>query len=252
MLCALDYSLAHGVDDAIIDLTQRGIVGAISCLSISDLWPQSAKRFLRETDKMRVQPRIGLSLTLSGSFSPLSAGFAPENREEEGKLPRQEDLAFAANRLALDVGLLEAEFRAQLRRYSAHLGKMPDFVTLQASMLSLGPVARAVTQSLSALKLPQSVLLCPLPNKPSSLHQRIWQKLVWKSTESQRQPWNRRVLMDATGPDRLPPKSSWRQDGKIWTAIYPAHLDERLVRFDGDLNRRQNQFSWFDQTTNTP
>ncbi|WP_119306798.1 ChbG/HpnK family deacetylase [Cohaesibacter haloalkalitolerans] len=244
MLCALDYGLAQGVDDAIIQLVRAGTIGAIACLPVSDLWPKSAlglQAFLKQAHK---RPIVGLSLTLSGEFSPLSTGFTPDNREHQGYLPRLEDLARAARRFELDEAPLEAEFRAQFRRFTAHLGRKPDFLVLQTEILSFGPASRAVTATLAKFETKGLPVICPFLPLPTSFKDRLIKRYAWKANDQLREPWVRRAMMEVQEPGRLPPRSSWLQDGKVWSAIRPAFEDDRLKRFDKDPMMRVHQLSW--------
>nr|WP_321458181.1 ChbG/HpnK family deacetylase [uncultured Cohaesibacter sp.] len=244
MLCALDFGLAVGVDDAIIQLVRAGKVGAIACLPVSDLWPKSATglhEFLETTPK---RPIVGLCLTLTGEFSPLSAGFSPDNRLQQGYLPRVSDLSRAARHFELESKTLEAEFRAQLRRFTAHLDISPAFLVLQPEILYFSAAAHAVTQTLSKFGVETTPVICPLLPPANGLRDKLLKRMIWRSNDHMSEPWVRRAMMEAISAERLPPKSSWLQDGKIWTAIRPAFEDERLARFDKDPSLRLRQFNW--------
>ncbi len=244
LLCALDFGLAQGVDDAIIHLVRAGKVGALAALPISDLWPKSAaglQTFLAAAPK---RPIVGLSLTLSGEFSPLSTGFSPDNRDQQGHLPRLEDLARAALRFELDEKILEAEFRAQHRRFTAHLGAAPHFLVLQPEILYFAAAARAVTRTITNFKSNTIPVICPLLPQADGFRDKLLKRHVWRSNDHMREPWVRRAMMEVPSASKMPPKSSWLQDGKIWTAIRPSFPDERLARFDKNWEKRLEQVNW--------
>ncbi|WP_321338512.1 ChbG/HpnK family deacetylase [uncultured Cohaesibacter sp.] len=245
LLCALDFGLAQGVDDAIIQLVRAGTLGSVACLPVSDLWPKSASGLHAFLKKAPKRPIVGLCLTISGPFSPLSTGFAPENRDQQGYLPRRKDLARAARRFELDEKTLEAEFRAQFRRFMAHLGCSPHFLVLQPEILYFAAAARAVTATLGKFKAETLPVICPLLPQANGMRDKMEKRLIWRSNDHMREPWVRRALMEPPSAERLPPKSSWLQDGKIWTAVRPAFEDERLARFDPDPQFRVKQMRWF-------
>lgn len=59
IVCADDYAQSPAIDDAILDLIQRGVLNATSCMTLSPRWPESAKRL---TAEIRNQADIGLHL----------------------------------------------------------------------------------------------------------------------------------------------------------------------------------------------
>ncbi len=245
LLCALDFGLAQGIDDAIIQLVRAGKIGSIACLPVSDLWPKSANGLHSYLKAAPKRPIVGLCLTITGPFSPLSTGFTPENRDQQGYLPRRKDLASAARRFELDERTLEAEFRAQFRRFTAHLGSSPHFLVLQPEILYFAAAARAVTGTLGKFEAATLPVICPLLPQANGWKDKLEKRHIWRANDHMREPWVRRALMEAPSAERLPPKSSWLQDGKIWTAIRPAFEDDRLNRFDPDPQVRVKQMRWF-------
>ena len=248
MLCALDFALSEDVDEAIADLARRQIIGAVSCLAISDLWPVSAQSLGRLGACQPSKLQIGLSLRITGHFSPLTVGFFPENRDQSGYLPRMEDLQSAAGSLSLEERVLEGEFRAQIRRFIAHTGQVPDFIALEDTILHFGAIAKAVTASLRKFSLTATPILCPQASGRNNLYQRIKRKYLWRSDLHLDEPWQRRSLLVAMEQKRLPPRSSWCQDGQVWTALTLARKpDARLLRMDPEPENRVAQYHWFDE-----
>ena len=245
MICAFDYALSEGVNEAICGLIERRIVGAVACLPISDIWPRSAQSLSALYTCGTAQPLLGCSLTITGGFAPLSGGFSPENGEQEGQLPRFEDLAHAADRKQLQATMFETEFRVQLRRFVAHLDREPDFVAIDEAALLFAPVSMAVTATLAHFDWLHVPVLCPFPCRPPNIAQQLrhWH---WGAGRHASQPWRRRMLMPLTGPGQMPQRSSWLLDSRIWTAIWPAIADERLERLDADAQGRIRQMGWFD------
>ena len=245
MICAFDYALSEGVNEAILDLVERKIVGAVAVLPVSDIWTRSAQSLLPLSERGTDMAYIGPSLTITAGFAPLSGGFSPDNGEQEGQLPRFEDLERAANRKKLQADVIEAEFRVQLRRFTAHLDRDPDFIALDSTALLFGPISKAATAALAHFDWLHIPVLCPSLDRPSGMteHLRRW---YWGTAGHSSEPWQRRMLMPLTDPERLPQRSSWHVDSRIWTAIWPARADERLKRLDADADRRIEQMGWFD------
>ncbi|WP_280952905.1 ChbG/HpnK family deacetylase [Cohaesibacter celericrescens] len=245
MLCALDLGLTDGVNRATAELVQRGVVGAVSCLTISDIWPQTAPMLSQLRSSGPPDLKIGLSIRLTGAFSPLTAGFAPENALRTGSLPDLDDFARAARGFALNDKLIEAECRAQLRRFTAHAGYGPQFIVLDETMLLFGAAAKALSATLAKFGFQDMILLCPVVPKPRGWIERVKQKWLWGSQCHLSKPWQRRQLVEPQSVKQLPPQASWRLDGQSWSAVRPAYDDERLARFDQDPERRTEQLGWF-------
>ncbi|WP_319530984.1 ChbG/HpnK family deacetylase [uncultured Cohaesibacter sp.] len=241
----MDLALSEGVGDAIHELASRQLIGAVSCLTVSDIWPREAKR-LEVLQRQGAPVLIGLSLTLTAGFPPLSTGFVPENRDHAGRLPTLSDLIRASRRFNLRSDIIESEFRAQIRRFSAHTGRMPSFLHLEPGIVSFLAASQAVTAALKHFGMPNCLVLVPAPVRPRNLLQRAEQRFLWRSMDQVREPWQRRMLVEITDPKRLPQRSSWRADGKIWTAVHPAISSPkdqaRLARFESDPSLRVAQF----------
>ena len=123
-LCADDYGISPGVNVAIRDLVLRRRINATSVMVAAPSCHRAetlALACLIGSSGVAV----GLHVTLSAPFVPLSAGFAPLRDGKFLPLPRL--LARAvAHRLQPD--LLTAEVTAQVRRFTDLFGRAPDFI----------------------------------------------------------------------------------------------------------------------------
>lgn len=124
-LCADDYGLSPGVNRGIRELaalkrlnaTSVMVVGpAVSRAEIDDL-----KAIADETKALA----IGLHVTLTAPFHPLTIHFRPLKDGEFFKLGR---LLQASLLRRLDVEILQAEIAAQLAAFADLFGHMPDYV----------------------------------------------------------------------------------------------------------------------------
>jgi predicted glycoside hydrolase/deacetylase ChbG (UPF0249 family) len=123
-LCADDYGISPGVNVAIRDLVLRRRINATSVMVAAPSCHRAETLALASLIG-ETHAAVGLHVTLSAPFVPLTAGFAPRHG---GKfLPMQKLLARAlARRLKPD--LLAAEATAQVRRFTDLFGRAPDFI----------------------------------------------------------------------------------------------------------------------------
>jgi hypothetical protein len=145
-LCADDYGIAPGVNRAIRDLMARGRINATSVMVVAP----SCRR--AETDALAAAQApaaaIGLHLTLTAPFVPLSKGYGPTDGGRFLTLPATMRAAFFRR---LDRGALAAEVAEQLRAFADAFGRPPDFIDGHQHV-QLFPQARdAVLQVAKAL-----------------------------------------------------------------------------------------------------
>jgi hypothetical protein len=123
VLCADDYGISPAVSAAIRDLIGRGRLNATSVMVLAPSSDRSAATALKEVAAKRAA--IGLHVTLTAPFQPLSRGYAP--LRGGAFLP----LAATAGRAlahALQPDLLVAEISSQLAAFRGLFGRAPDFV----------------------------------------------------------------------------------------------------------------------------
>ena len=249
MLCAQDYALCYGVNQAIEELAANGKLGAIACLTISDLWPQSAKR-LDQLKTVSNPPLIGLQISLTGGFSPLSAGFEPA---AGGMLPTFTQLSRASLLQQLDHQVISAEIRAQIRRFLSHRNHIPDFLLADVAVMQFGILAEALELAMGHHNLMHLPLLLPdpgrthafspLPPQKDNLLGWIKQKLH-RSNHALSINWPRRNYQIMSGPDELREFGDPHSDKPTWLGACPARHDPRLDRFDEDPDLRQQHLLW--------
>jgi predicted glycoside hydrolase/deacetylase ChbG (UPF0249 family) len=124
-LCADDYGIAPGVNDAIRELIARGRINATSVMTVAPHCDAAQARALLETAANNPAAQIGLHVTLTAPFHPLSEGFTPLR---DGKfLPLAEMLRLAMTR-RLHALSLANEIGRQIARFHALFGRGPDFL----------------------------------------------------------------------------------------------------------------------------
>jgi predicted glycoside hydrolase/deacetylase ChbG (UPF0249 family) len=124
-LCADDYGMAPGVNTAIRDLIMRGRLNATSVMVAAPSFTRAEARSLAILNSGTPRAAIGLHLTLTAPFRPLTQGFRPLR---ENGFPLLRDLFKAGLLQRLDRAPLAAEIDAQLSAFAAAFGRAPDFI----------------------------------------------------------------------------------------------------------------------------
>src|SRR5215472_5417870 len=76
-LCADDYGIAPGVNTAIRDLIMRGRLNATSVMVVAPSFTRAEARSLAILNSGTPRAAIGLHLTFTAPFRPLTSGFSP-------------------------------------------------------------------------------------------------------------------------------------------------------------------------------
>jgi chitin disaccharide deacetylase len=122
-LCADDYGISPAVNTAIRDLLARGRINAAAVMVGAPSFNRSEAAALLEQAGARAA--IGLHVTLTAPFAPLSTGFAPTYH---GAFQPLAAVAGRALLRALQPELLAAEIAAQFSAFEAAFGRTPDYV----------------------------------------------------------------------------------------------------------------------------
>jgi predicted glycoside hydrolase/deacetylase ChbG (UPF0249 family) len=123
IICADDYGISPAVSGAIRDLVARRRINATSAMVASPHFDRTEAAKLR--DAADAHAAIGLHLTLTGPFKPLSQGFTPVH---QGAFLTLAATLRRAHLRALRPELLAAEISRQFEAFAAAFGRPPDFV----------------------------------------------------------------------------------------------------------------------------
>jgi predicted glycoside hydrolase/deacetylase ChbG (UPF0249 family) len=124
-LCADDYGISASVNTAIRDLISRERINATSVMVVAPSLHRAEAKALAAVVADKSRAAIGLHVTLSAPYRPLTAGFRP--LRDGAFLPLQMLLLQARfNRLRPE--LLREEIASQLRLFIHSFGRPPDFV----------------------------------------------------------------------------------------------------------------------------
>jgi predicted glycoside hydrolase/deacetylase ChbG (UPF0249 family) len=125
-LCADDYGIAPAVNMAIRDLVVRGRINATSVMVVAPSFDRGEARALSSLNAVSRRVAIGLHLTLTAPFVPLSKGFRPL-RANSAFPPLPEMLARALLR-GLRTESLMQEIACQIDAFVAAFDRAPDFI----------------------------------------------------------------------------------------------------------------------------
>lgn len=124
-LCADDYGLSDGVNRAIRDLIERGRLNATSVMMVTPAIGREAAAALAASVAKSPRCAIGLHVTLTAPFRPLTMHFRPLDGDMFLPFPK---LLRAGLMHRLDADLVHAEVLAQLDAFHDLFGRAPDFV----------------------------------------------------------------------------------------------------------------------------
>jgi predicted glycoside hydrolase/deacetylase ChbG (UPF0249 family) len=124
-LCADDYGISAAVNVAIRDLVVRRRLNATSVMVVAPSFHRSEAHALDALNTGMARVAIGLHLTLTAPFRPLSAAYEPVRDGAFRSLPATLVQAFL-HRLGRDA--LVSEITAQLRMFAHTFGRAPDFI----------------------------------------------------------------------------------------------------------------------------
>jgi len=124
-LCADDYGISLSVNEAIRALILRGRINATSVMMAAPSLTAEEADALEMLNAGDKRVAIGLHLTLTAPFRPMSVDFAPLR---DGCFLPHPDLMRAAIARRLQPERLVIEIATQLRAFADAFGHLPDFV----------------------------------------------------------------------------------------------------------------------------
>jgi len=124
-LCADDYGISPGVNRAIRDLIERGRLNATSAMVVGPAIGRKEASALKAAAASSPRFAIGLHVTLTAPFRPLTMHFRPIDGGMFLPFPR----LFRAGLMGrLDPELIRTELLVQLASFGDLFGRAPDFV----------------------------------------------------------------------------------------------------------------------------
>jgi predicted glycoside hydrolase/deacetylase ChbG (UPF0249 family) len=124
-LCADDYGISPGVNRGIRELVERGRLNATSVMVVGPAVGRDEVAALQAAVASSAGCAIGLHVTLSAPFRPLTMHFRPL---DGGMFLSFAKLLRAGLFHLLDVEIIQAELMVQLAAFREKFGRNPDFV----------------------------------------------------------------------------------------------------------------------------
>lgn len=124
-LCADDYGISPSVSKGIRELLMRGRINATSVMVAAPSFHRSEAASLKMLNAGTHRVAVGLHVTLTAPFQPMSAGFRPTRGG--AFLPLSQMLLRGTLR-ALDRNRLGIEIATQLKSFVTAFGRAPDFI----------------------------------------------------------------------------------------------------------------------------
>ena len=124
-LCADDYGISPSVNAAIRDLAVRGRLNATSVMVVAPSFHRGEALALQALNAKAQRVAIGLHVTLTAPFRPLSESFRPLR---DGAFLPLGTLLLRAGLRSLKRDALDREITRQVRVFSEQFGRPPDFI----------------------------------------------------------------------------------------------------------------------------
>lgn len=253
-LCADDYGIAPGVDVAIRDLVIRGRLNATSVMVAAPNFTRAEAAALATLNAGTQRVAIGLHLTLTAPFRPLTPGYAP--LVDGGFLPLATTLRLAMQQ-RLDMAALAAEFRAQFEAFAAAFGRPPDFVDGHQHV-HLFPQVRQATLEATSGMAPQAWMRQCCSALP--LHRRLTDPkgllIDWLSREFRARAAKLGIATNAAFAGTytyranadfaalFPGFLEGLPAGSL-VMCHPGHVDAELIRLDPLTSLREQEYAYF-------
>ena len=123
-LCADDYGISPGVNRAIRDLIGKGRLNATSVMVVGPAIGRADVAALQDVARASPRCAIGLHVTLTAPFRPLTMHFRPADGGMFLSLPTMLQRGFVRR---LDREIIQSEIAAQFSAFRDLFGRAPDF-----------------------------------------------------------------------------------------------------------------------------
>lgn len=124
-LCADDYGISPSVNKGIRELLMRGRINATSVMVAAPSFHRSEAASLKMLNAGTHRVGIGLHVTLTAPFQPMSPGFRPMRG---GAFPPLTQMLLRGTLRTLDRDWLAIEIATQLKAFVTAFGRAPDFI----------------------------------------------------------------------------------------------------------------------------
>lgn len=252
-LCADDYGLSPGVNDGIRQLILKRRINATSVMMVAPHLDADEAGALAQLNAGEQRAALGLHVTLTAPFKPLSEGFAP--LRDGAFLPINEMMRLAMARRLVNEPLV-IEIATQLRAFLETFGRLPDFVDGHQHVHLLPQVRNAFLKVVSEIAPNAWVRQCGRARAGRRLHDR--KSLVldvlslgFKSQAARHGLATNPAFAGAYGftpkarfPRIFPRFLKGLPDGGL-IMCHPGFVDAALERLDSLTTLREHEFAFF-------
>ena len=252
-LCADDYGISRSVNAAIRELILRGRLNATSVMVGAPHFDPAEAEALDMLNSGEKRVALGLHVTLTAPFKPVSEGYAPLHHGLFPSLPKMLRTA-VARRLKSEPVLIE--IGTQVEAFTMAFGRLPDFIDGHQHV-HLFPQVRDAVLKIAAEAVPDAwVRQCGRPRAAPRLHLQKELLLDVLSLAFRRKA---RRLGVATNPAfagaydfggkrdyaaMFPKFLAGLPDGGL-IMCHPGLVDAELKRLDPLTHQRENEFAFF-------
>jgi len=253
-LCADDYGIAPGVNQAILDLVARGRLNATSVMVVGPSFEPQSATMLAALNSAGPRVALGLHITLTGPFRPKTADYTPA--VDGAFLPLGTTLRIAMQQ-RLDMNALTRDIEAQFAAFAEAFGRPPDYVDGHQHVHLFPQVRHAVLDATRRLAPQAWARQC---GSRLPLHRRLTDPkgllIDWLSREFRARADRFGVLTNPTfaGTYTYRPSADFAQifptflDGMPEGGVimcHPGFVDAELERLDPLTTLREREYAYF-------
>lgn len=251
-LCADDYGISHGVNAAIRELVLQERINATSVIVVAPSFNRSEALSLAILNAGTPRVAIGLHVTLTAPFQPLSGGYAPLRKG--AFLPLPATLRAAMLRM-LSPEKIAVEVAAQIKAFETAFGRLPDFIDGHQHV-HLFPQVRDAVLNVAKDRVPQAWLRqcgrAPAAGKTADLKGRLIDYFS-RGFRRRARKFGLKVnpafagTYDFTGKPDFAALFPGFLDGLPAGSVvmcHPGHVDEELQRLDPLTSLRETEYGY--------
>lgn len=252
-LCADDYGISPSVNAAIRELIWRGRINATSVMTAAPYLSADEACALDLLNSGNKRAALGLHITLTAPFKPLSDGFAPLRHDHF--LPLQKMMRAAIARRLLPE-LLLIEVATQVQAFVTTFGRPPDFIDGHQHVHLFPQVRDAVLKVVADAAPNAWIRQCGRPLSAPRLHLAKELLLDVLSVGFRRKARQFGIATNAafagaydfTGKTDFaaifPRFLAGLPDGGL-IMCHPGFVDDELKRLDSLTHQREQEFAYF-------
>jgi predicted glycoside hydrolase/deacetylase ChbG (UPF0249 family) len=247
LLTSPDYGLTFGIDRALRGLIEGGLLSAVGCLVVSDLWSREYLPLRDAVDSVRHRTRVGLTLALTGPHAPLSV----KARETFGdRFPRASWWRWRDRLRLVPSDVLADEVDAQFTCFEEFYQRPADFLHVADDLLACPRIARVVLQQVGLRRMRPTVV-SPVAVRPGAAPSRAARVLERIARDAGLRAMTRGPDFPAVATRADLERHVWRglngqTDGAV-VFCQPGEIDDRLRRSEPRPLQevRQSQLDFF-------